>query len=77
MSGEGGAMVGRVVCADCAAEEFIPAHAVPGPCPACGHSRQVTELVADRRGGTERRAPTRLQREWDFDPRSWFDRRQA
>jgi hypothetical protein len=77
MSGEGGAMVGRVVCAGCGAEEFIPAHSVPGPCPACGRSRQVTEMVADRRAGEERRAPTHLQREWDYDPRSWFDRRHS
>ena len=70
-------MLSRVRCQGCEAEELIRAGSVPGPCPGCGAGREVVETVADRRAGSDRRGPTRLQRAWDYDPRSWFDRRQA
>ena len=70
-------MVMHVRCSACAAEEFLPVGSTPGPCRACGSGQETLESVADRRSGADRRSPTRLQRAWDYDPRSWFDRRQA
>jgi predicted RNA-binding Zn-ribbon protein involved in translation (DUF1610 family) len=70
-------MLSRVRCRGCEAEELIVAGSVPGPCPECGDVLAVVERVADRRTGAERRGPSRLQRAWDYDPRSWFDRRQG
>ena len=70
-------MLDRVRCLGCEAEDFILAGSPPGPCPTCGESREVLQRVTDRRSGTDRRGPSRLQRAWDYDPRSWFDRRQA
>jgi hypothetical protein len=70
-------MLSRVRCQGCHVEEFILAGSVAGPCSACGGTREVIETVADRRGGTDRRGPVRLQRAWDYDPRSWFDRRRG
>jgi hypothetical protein len=70
-------MVAVVRCRSCARETFLPAGSPPGPCPECASDRAVVDVVADRRSGHERRGPTRLQRLWDYDPRSWFDRRRA
>ena len=70
-------MLSRVHCHGCEADELIRAGSVAGPCPVCGATREVVERVADRRTGVERRGPSHLQRAWDYDPRSWFDRRQA
>lgn len=48
-----------------------------GPCPDCGGPREVVERLPERRAGGERRSERRLQRRWDYDPRSWFDRRHS
>jgi hypothetical protein len=56
-------------CVDC--RRIWPAKvATQGNCPACGGT-----LRADRRSADDRRGP--LQRNWDPEPRSWSDRRQA
>jgi hypothetical protein len=71
-------MLTKVRCPSCGVEDLLRAALTePGPCPDCGTLREVVERVADRRAGPDRRGPTRLQRAWDYDPRSWFDRRQA
>jgi hypothetical protein len=72
--------IARLGCRVCGEETWL-ASAVAvrplAPCESCGGPREIVELVADRRSGSERRGPLRLQRAWDSDPRSWFDRRQA
>lgn len=70
-------MVVRLRCAGCGIESIASTLVAATPCQDCGGVRQVIERLADRRAGGERRGPTRLQRVWDLDPRSWFDRRQA
>jgi hypothetical protein len=77
MKGEGDLSVARVRCSRCAAEAFAVAGPDLGPCPICSGSREVVETFLDRRAGQDRRGPRRLQRVWDMDPRSWFDRRRA
>jgi len=77
MTVEGGATVVRLRCARCDAESFSGTLAAGAPCPECQGRREVLETLPDRRGGEERRGPQRLQRVWDYDPRSWFDRRQT
>ncbi len=75
MEGDREAAVARVRCTECGADAFAVVGIAPGPCPLCGAQRTVLETFADRRAGPDRRAPSRLQRIWDVDPRSWFDRR--
>ena len=77
MDGEREVAVARVRCPECAADTFAVVGTEPAPCPLCGSPRTVTETFGDRRAGADRRAPSRLQRRWDVDPRSWFDRRRA
>jgi hypothetical protein len=77
---EGGVLVARLRCRTCDVETFAieaalgPPHP---PCPTCGRETQLVEKIGDRRAGADRRGPSRLQRVWDYDPRSWFDRRRA
>ncbi len=77
MTVEGGVTVVRLRCTRCAAESYATALTAPAPCPDCRGQREALETLPDRRRGEERRGPARLQRVWDYDPRSWFDRRQA
>ena len=77
MTVEGGVTVVRLRCARCGGESFASTLASAAPCPDCHGAREVLETLPDRRTGIDRRGPSRLQREWDYDPRSWFDRRQG
>lgn len=77
MTVEGGATVVRLRCRHCGSEAYASHLAAQAPCPDCHGERTVLEYLPDRRAGQERRGPSRLQRMWDYDPRSWFDRRQA
>lgn len=77
MTVEGGVTVVRLRCRRCGGESFASTLASGAPCPDCHGDREVLESLADRRSGEERRGPSRLQRMWDYDPRSWFDRRQG
>ena len=77
MQGEGGPGPARLRCKACGADTFASVNGRTGPCPQCGGPREVLERLPDRRSGQERRTDMRLQRRWDFDPRSWFDRRQG
>ena len=77
MTVEGGVTVVRLRCASCGAESFASVTVASSPCLECHGQREVVETLPDRRLGDDRRGPTRLQRMWDYDPRSWFDRRQA
>jgi hypothetical protein len=77
MTVEGGVIVVRLRCSGCGMESIASTLVASAPCQDCGGERAVVETLADRRGGGERRGPNRLQRVWDLDPRSWFDRRRA
>ena len=77
MTVEGGVTVVRLRCLRCGGESFALTMAFGAPCPDCHGRREVLEELPDRRSGDDRRGPTRLQRMWDYDPRSWFDRRRA
>ena len=77
MTVEGGVTVVRLRCDRCGNESFASSLAASAPCPDCHGTREFLETVPDRRRGHERRGPSHLQRMWDYDPRSWFDRRQA
>jgi hypothetical protein len=77
MTVEGGVIVVRLRCAGCGMESIASTRVASAPCQDCGGERQVIEQLADRRAGSERRGPNHLQRMWDLDPRSWFDRRRA
>jgi predicted RNA-binding Zn-ribbon protein involved in translation (DUF1610 family) len=73
---EGGVGPARLRCRACGAETVASVNGRAGPCPDCGGPREIVERLPDRRQGKERRSEGRLQRRWDYDPRSWFDRRQ-
>ena len=77
MTVEGGITVVRLGCQRCGGESFASTLSATAPCPDCHGRREVLETLPDRRSGADRRAPSRLQRMWDYDPRSWFDRRRA
>jgi hypothetical protein len=77
MTVEGGVVVVRLHCKRCGGESFASTIASDAPCPDCHGRREVLETLPDRRTGEDRRGPSRLQRMWDYDPRSWFDRRTA
>lgn len=77
MTVEGGVVVVRLRCSRCSSESYATTLTAIAPCPDCHGVRQALETLPDRRTGEERRGPSRLQRVWDYDPRSWFDRRQA
>jgi hypothetical protein len=77
MTVEGGVIVVRLRCKSCGMESIASTLVASAPCQDCGGEREVLETLADRRAGGERRGPSHLQRMWDLDPRSWFDRRQA
>ena len=77
MAAEGGLSVARLRCRRCGSVSFARAGAVRAPCPDCHGAREIVERLADRRTGQERRTASRLQRVWNYDPRSWFDRRRA
>jgi DNA-directed RNA polymerase subunit RPC12/RpoP len=77
MTVEGGVTVVHLRCERCGAESFALILASGAPCPDCRGRREIVRTLPDRRTGEERRGPGRLQRMWDFDPRSWFDRRRA
>ena len=77
MTVEGGVTVVRLHCHRCGGESFASTLAAGAPCPDCHGHREVRERLPDRRSGDDRRGPGRLQRMWDYDPRSWFDRRRA
>jgi hypothetical protein len=77
MTVEGGVVVVRLHCKRCGGESFASTIASGAPCPDCHGRREVLETLPDRRIGEDRRGPSRLQRMWDYDPRSWFDRRRA
>lgn len=74
---EGGTVVLRLQCRRCGHESYASSLVAGAPCPDCHGTRDVVEELPDRRTGEDRRGPPRLQRMWDYDPRSWFDRRQA
>jgi hypothetical protein len=77
MTVEGGVFVVRLRCTRCGMESIASTLVASAPCQDCGGDREVVETLADRRTGRERRGPTHLQRVWDLDPRTWFDRRRA
>jgi hypothetical protein len=66
----------RLSCRECGAETYTAVSLLVGLCPECGGERDA-EPLADRRSGRDRRGPRCIQHVWDYDPRSWFDRRQA
>jgi hypothetical protein len=74
MTASGGVI--KLTCRECGSETFTAVSAAVSPCPECGGERDA-EPVTERRSGRERRSPSRVQRIWDYDPRSWFDRRRS